>query len=68
MKKLYIFILELIVSACSIVLKRNEVPDETDSKEEVTEQKDETLSRSNRNTLAKLFTLRKKYKNNDKTF
>jgi len=61
MKKFYIFMLELIVSTCSIVLKRNEISDEPDSNNVPKE--DETMSRSNRNTLTKLFALRKKLQN-----
>lgn len=65
MKKIYIFILELIVSICSIVLKRNGI-DEKDSNNVSIE--DETLSRSNRNTFSKLFALRKKLQQNNKIF
>lgn len=53
--------LELIVSACSIVLKRNEISDEPSSNNVTKE--DEMMLRSNRNTLTKLFALRKKLQN-----
>jgi hypothetical protein len=67
MKKIYIFILELIISVTSLVLKKNNIEEEPseDSSEDVPESNTE-LSRSSRNTFYKLLLLKEKFKQNNK--